>query len=352
MASRRVEWIDALRGWGIFLVFLGHTTLINKDIDHYIFSFHMPLFFFVSGLFYKEAKESLGFRRFFFEKLNARMVPYFLFGFLTYFVWLLPILLRKYGVYHGLHDIPENLFWKPVIGMFYGIGDAEWLPHNSIMWFLACTFVVEILFFLINIVCKSRYYVGFALMLFALIGYLGSVYMAVRLPFSIDVALTAVVFYGIGFLMQDYLFNSEPRIVVAILFCLFGLVLGFTNDRVDMNFNVYGNPILFYASSFLSIFGYIGLAKYVRGWRMVNYVGKNSLVFFLLQNVGFLIINVVVYLVLRIRPHSMEPNMGYACCYVLLSIIALFPIVFLIVNKIPVMVHGFKRVEKEGYSSM
>lgn len=44
MARNRIDWIDTLKGLGIFLVFLGHTALINKVIDHYIYSFHMPLF--------------------------------------------------------------------------------------------------------------------------------------------------------------------------------------------------------------------------------------------------------------------------------------------------------------------
>ena len=46
--SERYTWIDCIKGIGIFLVVLGH---IYKDnyIGQWIYSFHMPLFFMLSG---------------------------------------------------------------------------------------------------------------------------------------------------------------------------------------------------------------------------------------------------------------------------------------------------------------
>lgn len=46
----RIKWIDNARAIGILLVVLGH-SLIPASIQTYIYSFHMPLFFFLSGLF-------------------------------------------------------------------------------------------------------------------------------------------------------------------------------------------------------------------------------------------------------------------------------------------------------------
>lgn len=44
----RLPWIDALKGFGIMLVVFAHYSL-PVALDTYIFSFHMPLFFFISG---------------------------------------------------------------------------------------------------------------------------------------------------------------------------------------------------------------------------------------------------------------------------------------------------------------
>jgi fucose 4-O-acetylase-like acetyltransferase len=47
--TTRVGWIDFCKGIGIFLVVLGHILRDVIAVD-YIYSFHMPLFFFLSGL--------------------------------------------------------------------------------------------------------------------------------------------------------------------------------------------------------------------------------------------------------------------------------------------------------------
>ena len=336
MNAKRVAWTDTLKGFGIFLVFLGHTTLINKKVDHYIFSFHMPLFFFISGIFYKVA-DSASFRKFFLKEINVRMVPYVSFGLLTYCIWLIPFLLRKYGVYQGPTAIPDSLFYKPLVGMLYGNGINGWMAHNGILWFLACLFITEIIFFVMNWTIKTKSMMLIALFIFAFMGYIDSIYMPIRLPFSIDVAFTAVVFYGLGYLLKDFLLSSDFGIGIAFSCLLLGLGTGFLNERVDMNYNTYGNPLLFYVSALSSIYAYICFAKRIPINRLINYVGQNSLVFFLLQNLGFLAVNILAYLILRTRPRSIGPNLVYACSYVLLSLLVLFPAVYLINKKVPII---------------
>jgi fucose 4-O-acetylase-like acetyltransferase len=252
-----------------------------------------------------------------------------------YFIWLAPILLRKYGIYHGSHEIPDSLFVKPFLGMFYGIGDSNWLPHNSIMWFLACLIVTEILFFLVHSTAKTKRTIAITLLVFAVLGYLDSIYIGTRLPFSMDVALTGVVFYGSGYLLRDPLFKADLRISMVLLCLLIGLAIAFSNDRIDMNYRVFGNPVLFYASAFSSIFACIGFAKAVPRIKLISYIGQNSLVFFLLQNLGFLMVNALAYAILRARPNSVSPNMGYAVSYVMLVLLVLVPVVNLITSRVP-----------------
>jgi acyltransferase len=51
----RFPWIDALKGFGIALVVFAHYSL-PEALDTYIFSFHMPLFFFISGFLFNFVK--------------------------------------------------------------------------------------------------------------------------------------------------------------------------------------------------------------------------------------------------------------------------------------------------------
>lgn len=53
--SRRIEWIDIAKAVAIILVIIGHTVKYGSDIRNIIFSFHMPLFFLLSGYTYKMA---------------------------------------------------------------------------------------------------------------------------------------------------------------------------------------------------------------------------------------------------------------------------------------------------------
>lgn len=51
--KERMEYIDIAKGIGILLVIAGHLFAYRGPISRWIFSFHMPLFFILSGICYK-----------------------------------------------------------------------------------------------------------------------------------------------------------------------------------------------------------------------------------------------------------------------------------------------------------
>lgn len=84
----RLAWPDYAKGMGIFLVVVGHVLrgLVKSSIipgsgfegfvDAWIYSFHMPLFFFISGIFVtSSARKPLGI--YVSDKLKAVAYPYF-----------------------------------------------------------------------------------------------------------------------------------------------------------------------------------------------------------------------------------------------------------------------------------
>jgi fucose 4-O-acetylase-like acetyltransferase len=48
---KRLEWLDALRGLGMIFVIIGHMT-VPEFVQKFVYSFHMPLFFAISGYLY------------------------------------------------------------------------------------------------------------------------------------------------------------------------------------------------------------------------------------------------------------------------------------------------------------
>lgn len=80
--NMRLAWIDALKGFGIILVVFAHYNL-PATLDTYIFSFHMPLFFFISGFLFNFVKYTGSATNFVKGRFRSLIVPYFAFAVLT-----------------------------------------------------------------------------------------------------------------------------------------------------------------------------------------------------------------------------------------------------------------------------
>lgn len=80
----RLAALDSLRGFGILLVVLGHTSW-SAGLVSWIFSFHMPLFFIISGMLFHERQFLDSFKR----KAIRLLVPYVFFGTVTLAYWAL-----------------------------------------------------------------------------------------------------------------------------------------------------------------------------------------------------------------------------------------------------------------------
>ena len=79
--KKRVEWIDLAKGVCIILVVITHIFLVSGvsfSLDSKMTSIRMPLYFILSGLFFKQYE---GFKGFLTRKTNKLLIP-FLFFFL------------------------------------------------------------------------------------------------------------------------------------------------------------------------------------------------------------------------------------------------------------------------------
>ena len=73
----REKSIDILKGIGIILVIVGHIQeYIPKNFLIYLYSFHMPLFFYISGYLYKERYENLNTKDYIKKRAKQLVYPY------------------------------------------------------------------------------------------------------------------------------------------------------------------------------------------------------------------------------------------------------------------------------------
>lgn len=66
--TKRLDYIDYTKGFGILLVILGHIYDTSNPIKIWLYSFHMPLFFIISGFFAKNIKFKVLFKKIFDNK--------------------------------------------------------------------------------------------------------------------------------------------------------------------------------------------------------------------------------------------------------------------------------------------
>ena len=128
--SKRIEWIDTAKGIGLLLVMLGQLHV--PYMSAWIYTFHMPLFFFLSGVVFSGDKYS--FKEFCIKRMKSLVVPYFCLGFVIYLFYVIM------NVMVG----PENGLYGTNMDMLKNFLIQE---HFWTIWFLACLFVVEIMWY-------------------------------------------------------------------------------------------------------------------------------------------------------------------------------------------------------------
>ncbi len=291
--NQRYNFIDTLKALGIFFVVLGHTpgmesssSNVERILSQYIFSFHMPLFFFISGFLQKKEILLQPVSIYIKKYIKALLVPYVFFSIISYLAWVL--VLRHFGK-SALREID---IIRPIIGIFYGNGIDGWLTHNVALWFFLCLFCSHILFYLIY-KCGNNCLIALFLFVFSLIGYFDTLYLNFRLLWSVDIAFTAVVFFGTSFLIKNVYQEKQTNgrqinsIIILFLFLIVHTISVIFNSAVNMNWGQYGNYFLFYIGAFSGIGFWFMFSKLVPTIRIVSEVGKNTLTIFALHLIAF-----------------------------------------------------------------
>ena len=124
MKTSRLSWLDIMKGLGIILVVVGHISS-NKIIFNWLYSFHMPLFFFAAGWVYKKKQFFIDIKR----RIQTIVIPYFSFGLVILIYWQL--IERKFR-YSNMS------FTKALFGLLSG--EYNYLDFNVHLWFLPCFF--------------------------------------------------------------------------------------------------------------------------------------------------------------------------------------------------------------------
>ena len=259
MQTERVHWIDIARGIGIIFIIYAH-VLGSHDFRYLFYSFHIPLFFFLSGVVYNHRKY-ISFFTFFKKSAKGLLLPYFIFALISYILWLTRLKIDNLSS-------PEII--RQFLSIFYANSNNGLMAFNNILWFLPTLFVTRILFALITRFSVKARTLIFVLVIFSVFGYLFSIYaFNIKLPFGAETAISAVVFYGAGFLWNQSekakLLLSKYKYFLFVSLLIVGAYISTIDfnlygQQIDMRLSHLNNYFYFYIAAFSGIFAWISFS--------------------------------------------------------------------------------------------
>lgn len=268
----RIAWIDMAKGYGTILVILAHLGV--EKLGVWIYTFHMPLFFFLSGYVFKD---SYGFGEFIKKKCKTIVIPYFCLG--------LPMVAFEAFRLSG-SDIegPLNRCW----GLLKDLVRQERLWT---LWFISCLFCLNILFYIVVKVCRKLWLVGIVSVVLPMLGLwyykAGGGYWY----WNADACLMAIPFFFAGYWMKQYAAQVDALLqkrwakwLLFLLMLVVNLVCGAlsldsSGTGLEMFYSKYGNPVFTYLSAFSGIACVIIVARSAC-FRPICYLGENTMLYY------------------------------------------------------------------------
>lgn len=280
MASKRVEWLDSLRGVAMFTVIAGHVASMSKNMDLLIYSFHMPLFFAISGALFRVDKyDSL--KACVIDKAKKLLIPY---------CWLYALNLPFWWINRkvlGSSDATlEDLFWG-----FLTSNQALSSMVSGALWFLPCLFLVSILFWwLADLDRRGKVKLeGSMVVVFLAAVYLCTFYHEPAVWHWATVPM-ATVFYYLGFVFMNNreailskfgLHESNGKFaVIAVVLLAVGVSVAFANGKISMHRNDYNDIALMLVAALAISLGLAMCLMKLPTIKVLDFAGKNSIIFF------------------------------------------------------------------------
>lgn len=282
--DKRIAYIDIAKGMGILIIVLAHNDLseYHPTLHKFIYAFHIPLFFFLSGMFFRPLR-SFG------ETLRRR-----------FDTLLKPYLFAIFLIYLGEAAFSNMTF--PVIAgriakSMYATG---WYIDWVQLWFIPHLFAAALFAWIAWQFAFGRVQWDWLrwLLMFVMLAagvwsmpyfwpftapLIGGEYYG--LPFSLDLVFASGFFFLIGYEVNQRpleKFFASPLVLAGTFGLLLALVL-FLPPEMDFNTRTYPSLWINTAESLLGIAMVLSLARNLEKWSerlagVFRYFGRISLV--------------------------------------------------------------------------
>ena len=312
-----------LKGIGIILVVLGHTTH-NDELGSWIYHFHMPLFFFLSGVFFSPTIQGLV------KRVRQILIPYLIFGVLSFIYWRFAEM--------RFRPLPENfdanmhffdLFWQ-----------TKQFRFNVPLWFLPCLLIVQTVGAVVFRFIKNQKVILATIVLWVLI--------ANGINVSSNAMWVNESFYAFPFFALGYMIGKERYMKIEAclsrkcdwlysILAVMGLItIWLLSTRNDMMSSSYSNGYgAFFLIALVCIMCLFALLEKIRSGKIISiltWLGVNSLIIMCLHEPLKRIIIVVFSKLLGMETEVVRESIVWSILMSCLIVFLLVP-VCLFINK-------------------
>ncbi len=262
MTNNRISWVDTLKAIGILSVILGH---IQTPFTAFIFSWHMPLFFFIAGFFIKYDISS---REFITKDFKRLMIPYFIFSILALIIETLK----------RLSINKENLdYFFELKGIFLYMDYPNLInTYAFVLWFLPALFLGRFLIHLLGKKIKS------IVMQLLIVSFLFYSSFHLDLYFAIDNAFNSALFIFLGSIF--YKLYKDEKILYTLILIPPVLIFNFGIPNLNMALKIFDHVFIniLFASS--AIFILIKLVNRLHlNSKLITLWGANTMILFIIH---------------------------------------------------------------------
>jgi len=289
--KKRILWVDIAKALAILSVPISHTLNLDMTIRGMIFSFHMPLFFILSGYTTKLAEDK--------KTLIARTKKNFKYLILP----ALTIIL----IYFFLTALGKPGDESIIVKMWQifretPVGYYPWSTQDAVItWFLFALFEAKFLMDVVNVVFKTEKN-GLIFFFFGVLGVALGIY-GHHQRFSLDLALVATMFIEIGILWRKYEAvikkYTAPLLLVA---CAYWFAQTFRGNYVEFWARYYGGYETGILTALAGVFIVSNFAMMLEetakksgrllksGVNALVTLGKNTMLLYLIHSLDFIVL--------------------------------------------------------------
>ncbi len=362
ISAKRFDVVDIARLYGIFLVYYGHVIerfmylKVSEAALQYkfIYSFHMVLFFFLSGMVISKKTLNLPFLAFIKKKFSTRVVPYLFFNFILLILSL--FITRDFPPFPL--ETPQDYF-RTVGFTLIGIS-----IFNIPTWFILALLSVELIHYFLN-----RFYKNSSQnkLFFILFFYFAGYYLNLKIQFiSFEkiIGINYWLFHEAIIMFSFYLLGSmaiKSKLLMnlsfnkSLIFSLLGILLIYFTynvnqgpfryklDAVVILLSAHGHIFWFAFTALVGCFTMIMLSQLSKNQTFLSFLGKNVITMYCFNGIFYHSFNgPFASLMLKVM-HMSYFNLSFVSVgFSLLTMSFSIPFIYLFNKYCPALIGGKK----------